>query len=67
MSRLYAQIFGLVFLLVAILGFIPATNEGLLNNLLGYPVNLLYNVVHLVIGVLGLMAGFGGSVEGQSA
>ncbi|MEK7461291.1 MAG: DUF4383 domain-containing protein [Patescibacteria group bacterium] len=67
MSRLYAQIFGLVFLLVAILGFIPATNEGLLNNLLGYPVNLLYNVVHLVIGVLGLMAGFGGSVEEQSA
>ena len=60
-SRMYAQVFGIVFLLVAILGFIPATNEGILNRVLGYPVNLLYNIVHLVTGVLGLMAGFGGS------
>jgi hypothetical protein len=58
-SRMYAQVFGIVFLLVAILGFIPATNEGFLNSILGYPVNLLYSVVHLVTGVLGLMAGFG--------
>lgn len=62
LSRMYAQVFGIVFLLVAILGFIPATNQGILNNLLGYPVNLLYNVVHLVTGVLGIMAGFGGGM-----
>jgi len=59
MSRMYAQVFGIVFLLVAILGFIPATANGLLATVLGYPVNLVYNLVHLVTGVLGIWAGFG--------
>lgn len=61
MAKLYAQVFGIVFLLVAILGFIPATAEGFLNDLLGYPVNMFYNIVHLVTGVLGIWAGFGQS------
>ncbi|HEY6416243.1 MAG TPA: DUF4383 domain-containing protein [Acidimicrobiales bacterium] len=53
-----AQIFGVVFLLVGILGLVttPLTMAG--GRLLGlFPVNLLHNVIHLVFGVWGLMAG----------
>jgi hypothetical protein len=53
-----AQIFGVVFLLVGVLGLAitPLTMTGGL--LLGlFPVNVLHNVIHLVFGVWGLMAG----------
>lgn len=57
-----AQIFGWVFLLVAILGFI--TSQGSMDadvetapRVLGlFPVNLLHNLVHLAFGVWGIMA-----------
>ena len=57
-----AQVFGITFVLVAILGFVaaggsmdpdPATAPKLLGL---FPVNLLHNVVHLLFGVWGLMA-----------
>jgi hypothetical protein len=58
-----AQIFGIVFILVAIYGF---TQTGMGNmeadparapQLLGlFPVNVLHNVVHLVFGIWGLVA-----------
>lgn len=56
-----AQIFGIVFILVAIVGFITpggmsmdATNPGMMLGM--FPVNLLHNVVHLLFGLWGLAA-----------
>ena len=66
-----AQIFGIVFLLVGILGFVGAAGgtmgmsadppAGMLLGL--FPINALHNVVHLLFGVWGLMAAksFGGA------
>ena len=67
--RTFALIYGIVFLLVGILGFVPGINqmhgahEGLTvggpghGMLLGlFHVNLLHNMVHLLFGVWGLAA-----------
>jgi hypothetical protein len=58
--QLAALAFGIVYLLVGILGLIPFFGGSYTqthNNLLGFvPINLLHNVVHLVIGVAGLAA-----------
>ena len=57
-----AQLFGLVFILVAILGFVASggsmeADPEMAPKLLGlFPVNLLHNVVHLLFGVWGLLA-----------
>lgn len=57
-----AQIFGVVFLLVGILGFVSTgmsmdPNPQTAPRLLGlFPVNALHNVVHLLFGVWGLVA-----------
>ncbi len=64
-----AQIFGIVFLLIAILGFVVTGTSMEADvheapHLLGlFPVNVLHNVVHLLFGVWGLMAArsFGGA------
>jgi hypothetical protein len=62
MLRKVALIFGIVFLLVGILGFITPGGmsmeaEPAPGMLLGlFPVNLLHNVVHLLFGVWGLVA-----------
>lgn len=67
MVRTFALLFGIVFLAVGILGFVPgaaepATHEGLTMTqnsamLLGlFPVNLLHNVVHILFGLWGLAA-----------
>ena len=67
--RYFALILGIVYLLVAIMGFIPGitqapgadapdlavdTSYGYLLGL--FPVNLLHNLVHLVIGLWGIVA-----------
>ncbi len=69
--RYYALIVGIVFLLVGLMGFIPGINNmnhpdlanhnvavtsqyGFLLNI--FPVNILHNLVHLLIGVLGILA-----------
>jgi hypothetical protein len=59
-----AQLFGVVFLLVGILGFIPGitsdapgdfTGEGSEAELLGiFKVSILHNIVHLLFGLVGL-------------
>jgi len=59
MAKTIALIFGIVYLLVGIVGFIPAFGGTLAmsppSNLLGtFPINLLHNIVHLVIGVFGI-------------
>lgn len=59
LSQRVALIFGVVFILVAILGFIAPGGMamGLGGMLLGlFPVNLLHNVVHLLFGVWGIAA-----------
>ena len=62
MVQRVAQLFGVVFLLVGILGFVTSgmnmdANMDTAPKLLGlFPVNLLHNVVHLAFGVWGLMA-----------
>jgi Domain of unknown function (DUF4383) len=61
-----AQIFGVVFLLVGVLGLAttPLSMSGGL--LLGiFPVNALHNIIHLAFGVWGLLAAR--SAEGASA
>lgn len=67
----FARIIGIIFLLIGIMGFIPglvhpptiapeAVNlaftdrYGLLMGL--FPINLLHNVVHLLVGLLGILA-----------
>jgi hypothetical protein len=58
MVQTAAKIFGVVFLLIGILGFIPAfTPDG---HLLGiFHVNALHNVIHIGSGLAALWAGFG--------
>lgn len=72
--RLFARVFGIVYILVGILGFVPpllgappaspavsfTTSYG---DLLGiFPVNALHSIVHILVGVAGLAAA--GSVAG---
>lgn len=57
-----AQIFGWVFVLVGVLGFVPIAMIGGTMGmepslLLGlFPVNIVHNLVHLAVGVWGIMA-----------
>ncbi len=55
--RIYAQVFGAIYTLVALVGFahVPASINAMLN------LNPGYNAIHLVIGLLGLLAGFTGT------
>ncbi|MDR5683702.1 MAG: DUF4383 domain-containing protein [Armatimonadota bacterium] len=53
-ARSFAQVFGVIYALVALLGFVaPATLVGI-----GIEVTAMYNVIHLVIALWGLWAGF---------
>ena len=68
MTRTFALLFGIVFLAVGVLGFVPGfvhAPEGGHNvtmtqnygNLLGlFPINLLHNIVHVLFGIWGLLA-----------
>jgi hypothetical protein len=55
---LYAKVFGVVLTLVGILGLFVTTDQDTAKQLLGFDVNLTHNLVHLLTGVLGLVAGF---------
>src|SRR5437868_10373151 len=59
MARTLALLFGVVFLLIGILGFVPSVtpNEMLLNI---FHVNAAHNAVHLLTGVVALLAGIAG-------
>jgi len=59
MAKTIALIFGVVYLIVGIIGFIPAVGGTMAmsppTSLLGiFPINLLHNIVHVVIGIIGL-------------
>ncbi len=68
MVRLFARWFGIVYILVGILGFIPGINIMMMpedgvtvgtsyGHLLGlFPVNVIHNIVHLLIGGWGLLS-----------
>ncbi len=56
-ARIFAQVFGVVYTLVAIAGFAGIRDLGSIK--LG--LNLNYNVIHLAVGLLGLLAGFTGA------
>lgn len=50
-AQMFALVFGVVYLLVGILGFVLAPDEG--DKLFGvFQVNLLHNIVHLAVGAL---------------
>ena len=63
-AMMYAKIFGVVFTLVAILGFVA---PDFLGSILGYRVNMFYNLVHTVTGLAGLYVGFMGMKKPMSA
>lgn len=56
-NRILALVFGVVFLIIGIVGLIFDTNGGYL---LGFQVNLVHNLIHLITGVVALWAAFGG-------
>ncbi len=58
-AKTYAMAFGVIYTLVAIVGFahMPESLNTMLN------LNLNYNVIHLAVGLLGLLAGFTGAKE----
>jgi hypothetical protein len=68
MTRTFALLFGIVFLAVGVLGFVPGlvhtpggshhvTMTQNYGDLLGlFPVNMLHNVVHILFGIWGLLA-----------
>jgi hypothetical protein len=61
-SRLFAQVFGVVYTIVAIAGF---AGIGAIVSLLD--LNMSYNIVHVAVGVLGLVAGFMGGAGAAQA
>lgn len=68
MIRTFALVFGIIYVLVGIMGFIPGlsthpsdaphlsveSGHGYLMGL--FPINILHNIVHLIIGVWGIVA-----------
>jgi hypothetical protein len=68
MIRKFALIFGIIYLLVGLAGFVPGLNQhhpdmspiavdSFYGRLMGlFPVNILHNLVHLAIGAWGLIA-----------
>ena len=61
-NKTIALVFGIVFLLIGILGFVPALTPGMA--LLGlFMVNGVHSVVHLLFGVLGIAAAFTGTAR----
>lgn len=59
MIRQMAFVFGAVFLLIGVLGFVPgAATDGMLLGL--FHVNLAHNFVHLLSGAVALIAGLSG-------
>ena len=53
-AKMFAQVFGVVYTLVALAGFagVPAFVTTTLD------LNQLYNIIHLAVGLLGILAGF---------
>ena len=63
LANLYAKAFGIVYLALGVVGFIPAVNDALASALL-LEIELGENLVHLLIGAWGIAAGFFGTATG---
>jgi hypothetical protein len=64
MLKIAATIFGAAFLIAGLLGFVPATApNGMLFGVLH--VNAAHNVVHLITGVVALLAAYSGARASQ--
>jgi hypothetical protein len=59
----FAKVFGIVYTLVAVMGFAGISDLGSIK--LG--LNTMYNVIHLAVGVLGIAAGFMGGGAAKAA
>ncbi|TMC09861.1 MAG: DUF4383 domain-containing protein [Chloroflexi bacterium] len=55
LSRAYATVFGVVYTLVGVVGLLVAPTLAVAT-LIVFPVNVLHNAVHLLVGVLGIAA-----------
>jgi hypothetical protein len=66
-TRYFALIFGIIYLLIGILGLIPGlltplTTTGVTLNVLSgnlfglFPVNILHTLIHLIVGIWGIVA-----------
>ena len=55
LSRAYAAVFGVVYTIVGLIGFAVSTSLATAT-LIIFPVNVLHNVVHLLVGLLGVGA-----------
>jgi len=55
LPRIYAFVFGVVYTLVGVVGLLVAPTLATAT-LIVFPVNLLHNLVHLLVGVLGIAA-----------
>lgn len=65
MLRTVAKVFGVVLLLIGILGFVPMTRPD--NHLLGiFHVNTLHNIIHLASGAVALWAGSASDVASRT-
>ena len=58
-NRIVALVVGIAFTLVGIMGFF-VTSSMAVGNLLGFDVDLVHNIIHLLIGLAGLAAAFTG-------
>ncbi len=58
-NRIVALVIGVVFTLIGIVGFFISSSMTP-GNLLGFSVDIVHNIVHLLTGILGLWAAFGG-------
>lgn len=68
MIRTFALVFGIIYVLVGILGFLPGLNQhhadlppiavdSFYGRLMGlFPVNILHNIVHILIGAWGILS-----------
>ena len=61
LARTYAIVFGVVYTLVGLIGFTVSTTLATAT-LIVFPVNVVHNIVHLLIGLIGIGAFFGGQV-----
>ena len=70
-NRLVAYVLGAVFLLIGVLGFAVTTDVGFASregdSLLGFEVNPLHNIVHLLVGAVLLLGATRGVAAARSA
>ncbi|HSW48383.1 MAG TPA: DUF4383 domain-containing protein [Candidatus Saccharimonadales bacterium] len=66
--KTYFKVFGVVYALVTVLGFISSGGTGVGTGLFGLlPVNIYDNLLHLIIAALYLYIGFGGKSSAAKA